>query len=71
MELCLALGAPGQPESRAVLRRLLRRIDDRRLRAALQAAIAPEPEQRGSETRPRRHESLWKGLAQVGGRVGE
>ena len=42
MEFCLALGARDQPESGAVLRRLLRRIDDRRLRGALEAAIAPD-----------------------------
>jgi len=68
MELCLALGAPDQPESRAILRRLLRRIDDRRLRGALEAAVALEPEQPVGKTRPRRRENLWNGLAQVCGR---
>ena len=76
MEFCLALGAPDQPESRAVLQRLLRRIDDRRLRGALEGAIAlarpvmPGPPLGRSETRPGRREDLWKGLAPVGGRGG-
>ena len=66
MEFCLALGAPDKPELRAALRRLLNRVDDRRLRRVLQAAITEEPQRPLSVAKRSSRDYLWKGLAKAG-----
>src|SRR5262245_23843464 len=62
-ELCAALDAPGEPGSHAVLQRLIRRVDDARLRRALEAAIALEPAPPLRIASRDSRGDLWKGLA--------
>jgi hypothetical protein len=60
-EVCAAILAPADPCARAVLRRLLSRIDDPRLGRALEAALDPELHRRKRSARPKR-DNLWRGL---------
>ena len=64
-EFCNAIADKNDPNRIAVLRRQLARIDDPRLKRALEAAIDIRPAAMRAATAGRyRDGDLWKGLAQ-------
>jgi len=59
-EICHAITAADDPRRAAILKRHLARIDDLRLRRALEAAV--EPEGRSPQASKAKQPSLWTGL---------
>jgi hypothetical protein len=61
-ELCTVIADPQSPRRTWVLRKHARRIDDRRLRQAFQAAVSVDSPAVRSERAGLKRSDLWKGL---------
>ena len=62
-DLCTALRDLDDSQSRLAIQRQLKRIDDDRMRRALEAAIGVDPASATPKVRPHSRAFLWKGLS--------
>lgn len=63
-EVCAAIGAEQAPDRRRRLAGFLRRIEDRRLRRALEAVLEFKSEPPAAQRTRRSRADLWRGLRQ-------